>query len=247
MTTDENGRFAFAKVPPGMHRLVRLVKHQDGGRTIWSHQPLEEVEIRSGETTQVTVGGASYSVTARLRWPQDLKRDPAWTVNASLHTSVPPPPEDARTNPQALAEWQALPAVKAAMRNMRHFALTENAEGVFSAEDIPSGQYTFAVSVFEPPTAPGPVTMHARGDAPVNIPSDPPSGTVDVGRYPEARAVTCCIASSRSAVRRGFTKLGFAGFSPGRSYGLPRRLAFAMLLSLLKKYDHDCEPRLKPS
>lgn len=181
VTTDENGHFAFAKVPPGTHRLVRLVKQQDGRRTIWSHQPLEEVEIRPGETTQVTVGGASYSVTVRLRWPQDLKRDPAWTVNASLHTSVPPPPEDARTNPQALGEWQALPEVKAALRNMRHFALTENAEGVFSVEDIPSGQYTFAVSVFEPAPAPGLLTMHARGDAPVNIPSDPPSGTLDVG------------------------------------------------------------------
>ena len=56
VTTDENGHFTFSQVPPGKHRLVRLIQEGIGSLTMWSHRPLEEVEIRPGETTRVTVG-----------------------------------------------------------------------------------------------------------------------------------------------------------------------------------------------
>ena len=181
VTTDENGRFAFPQVPPGKHRLVRLVQQNSVPQAGWLLRFLEEVEIRPGETTQVTVGGSSYNVTARLRWPQELKRDPSWKVSASIRTPSPLPPESAMGNAQALAAWRAIPEVKAALTNMRHFPLTENVDGTFSVEDVPAGEYRFSAAVFETPGMAGPMTMHARAEASVTVPSDPPSGTVDLG------------------------------------------------------------------
>ena len=58
--TDANGRFVFAQVPPGQHKLMELVPEPGtAGSKSWSHQPLVEVEVRPGETATVTVGGAN--------------------------------------------------------------------------------------------------------------------------------------------------------------------------------------------
>jgi RNA polymerase sigma factor (sigma-70 family) len=179
--TDENGRFTFPQVPPGKHQLIRLVPLQNATVTGWSHQPLEELEIRPGETTRVTVGGSTYRVTARLSWPQGLDRKPSWTITASLNTALPAPPKELAGDAQALSAWQALPEVKAAMAKMRHFSLEQEAEGVFAVEDVPPGEYTFSAVVVEPPATTRPMPVHARAEAQVTVPSDPPSGTLDLG------------------------------------------------------------------
>ena len=58
--TDAAGRFVFAQVPPGQHKLVELVPQSATlGLQSWVHQPLTGVEVRPGETTTVTVGGAN--------------------------------------------------------------------------------------------------------------------------------------------------------------------------------------------
>ena len=120
-------------------------------------------------------------MTARLRWPQGLNRDPSWRVNAWLQTPVPHPPENVLGDTQALTAWQALPEVKAALANRRSFTLAEDADGAFSAEDVPPGEYMFSATVVALAATPGPATIHARAAVSVNVPSDPPSGTVDLG------------------------------------------------------------------
>jgi len=179
--TDESGHFAFPQVPPGKHRLMRRIEHKYGSQTAWSHQPLEEVEIRPGETTQVTVGGSTCSVAVRVRWPQELARDPAWKLTASLQSPQPRPPQEALGNPQALAAWVALPEVKAALSKARHFPLTENADGSFSAEEVPAGDYVLSAAVFEPKATQGPAAIHARAETAVTIPANATTATVDLG------------------------------------------------------------------
>ena len=181
VTTDENGRFAFPQVPPGKHRLTRLAPLKGGPATGWSLEPLQEVEIRPGETTQVTIGGSSHHVAARLRWPQELNRDPSWKVSASLRTPLPRPPENAVGNAQALAAWQALPEVQAALTNMRHFPLEKTPTELSRRRLFQRENTCFLSQLFDSPTAAGPVKMHARAEASVTVPSDPPSGTVDLG------------------------------------------------------------------
>lgn len=60
--TDAQGRFAFAQVPPGNHELILLVPGKDDtGGTYWMHQPLQEVAIRPGQTTTVSVGDGNQA------------------------------------------------------------------------------------------------------------------------------------------------------------------------------------------
>lgn len=184
--TGSDGHFVFAQVPPGKHKLVRLVqeKGMPGGTsgTVWTHMPLLDVEIRPGETTTVTVGGANYRVTAHLRWPADLKREANWRVFAAIHTPFSsPPPADAMNNPQALAAWQAMPEVKAALANMRQYPLTETAGDVLLAEDVPAGSFVLSVSVIQLPEKAGQTKLWAQAEVPVSVPADPPSGTLDLG------------------------------------------------------------------
>lgn len=181
ITTDESGHFVFPQVPPGKHRLMRLVESKLGTQTAWTHQPLEEVEIRPGETTQLTVGGSSFSVVVRLRRPQEINRDPALQLHAMLQSPMTQPPAEAMGNPQALAAWAALPEVKEALSKARYFQLKENADGTFSAEEVPAGNYVLSATAFVPQTTPGPLSIRARLEASVTVSSNGPTTTVDLG------------------------------------------------------------------
>jgi len=60
-TTDADGHFSFAKVPPGQFQLFST-----------------NVVVRSGQTTTVTLRANAVSV--RLRWPDELPRQANWPV-----------------------------------------------------------------------------------------------------------------------------------------------------------------------
>ena len=184
--TDDEGHFTFAKVPPGNHKLVRLVpeKQSYNGQpeTVWSHHPLLDVTIRSGQTTTVTIGESTYTVKAHLRWPAGLQRQANWTVGGAIGTPFPHPPDNALSDPQALAAWRAQPEVKAALAKMRQYTLTESDDGTLVAEDVPAGDdYTMIVNVFGPSTTNGIVKPLASARVPVTVPADPPAGTLDLG------------------------------------------------------------------
>lgn len=183
--TDRDGRFVFPQVPPGQHRLVRLVPEKGlpgmSSGTVWSHQPLLEVDIHPGDTTTVTIGGTSYTVRARLQWPAGLPRETNWRVMGSVETPVTLAPTDTRNNPQALAAWRNLPEVKAAFANHRSFPFTETTDGTWVAEDVPAGNYVLFVGAVEPGETAGQFKQGARAEVPVVVPADPPSGVLDLG------------------------------------------------------------------
>jgi protocatechuate 3,4-dioxygenase beta subunit len=185
--TDSEGRFAFSKVPPGKHRLVRVITDKESGTSSWSSDhPLSEVVIRSGETTVVTIGGSNYCVIARLKWPVELSPGTNAHVFASIHTTpgLTPPP-DALNNPQALAAWRALPEVKADLANRHYYGMTQKADGTWAADDVLPGSYTMTVSIFRqmPAEAGGPKTL-ANAEVLLTVPADPPTGTLDLGEIP---------------------------------------------------------------
>jgi RNA polymerase sigma factor (sigma-70 family) len=186
--TDRDGAFAFPRVPPGRHSLVRLLVEPHGNSTggqIWTHSSLGSVEIAPGETTTVVIGAAVYTVTARLEWPEGVRREDHWEVRAWLTTPVPPVPPDVQEDRALLAAWFRQPEVRAAVANRQHFQLSESMDGIWVAEDVPPGEYRLGVSAFESTEAGGQLIMHAQvSDIPVSVPDDPPTGILDLGLIP---------------------------------------------------------------
>jgi RNA polymerase sigma factor (sigma-70 family) len=182
--TDSEGRFAFSKVPPGKHRLVRVTTDKDTGASSWSSDhPLMEVVIRPGETTVVTIGGSNYCVIAHLHWPAGLNPGTNAHVFASIrNTPWLTPPPDALNNPQALAAWRTQPEVKADLANRRYYNMTQKADGSWVADDVLPSSYTMTVSIFRqvPAEAGQPKTL-ATAEVPLTVPADPPTGKLDLG------------------------------------------------------------------
>jgi hypothetical protein len=63
---------------------------------------------------------------------------------------------------------------------MRHYQLKETSEGIFTAENVPPGEYVATVVANEASTN-GIPRIVARIELPVTVPADPPSGTLDLG------------------------------------------------------------------
>ncbi len=175
--TDKDGRFVFPKVPPGKHTLYRLPQVHPVvlGGVGFMPLPVANVEVRSGDTTTVTVGASTYTVTARLRWPAELKRGANWVVRAWLQT---PSPKSLKAAAQSVQQLQA------ALATMRQYPLNEQADGTLTAEDVPAGSYVLVANVLEGNSADAPVKMAAEAGTQVTVPAEPPSGTLDVGEVP---------------------------------------------------------------
>ena len=174
--TDEEGHFVFPRVPSGKHTVAQFIADRPNTRDA----PMEDAEIRPGETTTVNIGVSNYVVTARIRWPANLQRETDWQVSALLSTPFPARPAETRNNPQALAAWRARPEIQSATANTRQYQLTENPENVFTTENVAPGEYTLNVFVVGSGTAGGRPNK-ARAQVPVTVPAGPIGGTLDIG------------------------------------------------------------------
>lgn len=176
--TDADGRFVFEKVPPGQHRLVRL---QQFGESGWSHVPLKEVDIESGETTIVELGTSGYVVTAHLSWPATLKREPSWQVFASIHTPFPQLPPEVSKDPEALAAWRSKPEIQSLIANAQSYPLTENSNGTWTAEDVFAGDYELSVRALGNGGEGEGTVVQANLTVPITVPAEPALGALDLG------------------------------------------------------------------
>jgi len=181
VTTDSEGKFNFPRVPWGRLQLIRLVVTEEGVHKSWIHAPLQTVKVRPGETATVTVGNSGYSIAARLRWPTGVKLDATMRFQGSLRTAFPKPPEAVMKNPEAFEQWAQLPEIRALQKSMRSYVCSINAEGVVTAEDVSPGKYQLGVGYFSTPSDPNSTPVGFEGATEVNIPADPPTGTVDLG------------------------------------------------------------------
>ncbi len=171
--TDADGRFVFPMVPAGVHKLNRLVPAQPAG---FAHMPLEDVEIRPGETTTVTLGGKGYTVTARLRFPEGYATGSTGQIMTMLQTAPPESLLAALRDPQAAAALQDSPEAKEYARTAKHFQMSQSASGVLSAENIPAGKYMlFAMAVGKAGDG------GLSGQATFTVPEEPVNGSLDLG------------------------------------------------------------------
>jgi RNA polymerase sigma factor (sigma-70 family) len=149
---DENGHFTFPTVPPGN---LTLSKWSSRGTRRAAPNALAEVVIQPGETKTMAVG--AYNVTARLRWPEGIKREAGWSILAYyLQTQIagPTPPGH---------------------------RLTETPDGALAAEDLVPGSYLVKVSIAGPPGSDGLAETLLRAELPFTVPAEPSNGTLDLG------------------------------------------------------------------
>jgi hypothetical protein len=159
-TTDQEGHFAFDKVPAG--EFVLSVESR-----AW--QKLDQPTVRAlqtpvtvspGESQTVLLGTNGRSVLARLR--ADFSGAmPAWTnALAILSRDVAVRPEPARSDYLSNASHMAArfrythdPTVLAALREARSHVGEVNADGTAIFHDIPAGRYVLEVKLFNESSA----------------------------------------------------------------------------------------------
>jgi hypothetical protein len=171
--TDGDGHFLFPRVPPGRQVLVRT---RPAGGTV----SLSEVDVRGGETGNLTVNYSLQTVVAHARWPVELKRQAGWQLRGQL-TNIPLPPRETRGNADALAAWRAKPEVATAYEHLRVYVLKEATDSTMQADDVTPGTYTLLLLATD--SSAGGRRTAASAEARVTVPFDPPGGTIDLGEF----------------------------------------------------------------
>jgi len=185
VTTDAQGRFTFAKVPPVRLKLIRLIPSlQSDGAKSWSHKLLTEMDVRPGETTQIELGKSDRTVVLRLRWPDGWQLQPGWRLGATICTPVPLPPPELRTNPPALLQWQRRPDNQAAFASAHFFSLKQADDGSWKAEEVTPGDYVVRAFVTDTNAPASADNLVARFEAAVVVAEEPSGGVLDLGELP---------------------------------------------------------------
>ena len=163
--SDEQGRFVFEKVPPGLRQLARYLKPQSRpglGPIGLSHTML--VDVKAGQTTRVRLGGDGRAITgrmvaSRIESPLDWQWDIHQFKTKVRQPNLPPPPKyDAfasqeeffkattAVNAQHDAFWSSEEG-KALQLAVREFTPIFNPDGSFRIDDVPPGAYELTVKV----------------------------------------------------------------------------------------------------
>jgi hypothetical protein len=135
--TDEQGRFVFAKIPAGRMRLWRRVNSEPvNGVWSWEDIPLKQLEVRSGETTTVLLGGNTYRFSGKAVWPAEIPLEQQPPLHVVLMAPGTPP--------------------DAAYHNKPTYGFTilsQGPDGVWAGKNLVAGNYT--LRVLGAATAPG--------------------------------------------------------------------------------------------
>src|SRR5205823_1150002 len=152
--TDKEGRFTLDRGPPGK-AAVALGVHtgqSQFGTTHSGFTQMQKIDVKAGETAQVTIGGTGRPVVGRVNVPAELTGKFSWAdVSASVSSRAdfhpPALPEDydqmdqaARTKFQQ--EWAKSPeyqAYRKAMGDRRYFTVKVEPDGSFRCDDVPAG------------------------------------------------------------------------------------------------------------
>lgn len=145
--TDANGRFSFERLPPGQYVVSRLIDLHPGreGETGQSHEA--RVDVRPNTRGSVVLGTEGRPVIARLKTSVPVA-DLDWTpvLPRLVRNSVQPAP--IRSDYPNAAAFQRASALHESALSKHYGTVTP--DGVFRAEDVPAGEYTFHVVVFKP-------------------------------------------------------------------------------------------------
>jgi len=179
--TDAQGHLTFEALPPGKHKLTRVVPFKFSETySGWTTTDKVPFEIRPGETTSLNLDNLEHTVTAHVQWPTGVQQQPQWTVNAVLN-NMPVIPLEVRTNPVAMMAYTRTPEFRAARENGHAYQAKLIGENQYSADEVQPGNYTFAVIVYEVTGTNTPPKQIAEAEAPVSVPNEQTPGPIDAG------------------------------------------------------------------
>jgi RNA polymerase sigma factor (sigma-70 family) len=174
--TDNQGQFAYPKVPSGRLTLVQLIPEKGPEPKTWSHYPLTDVEVQPNETARLTIGGEDRRFSLVLRWPENLKPGPDWKIYVSLQSLLRPIP-GAADPAEAFERARRIPGAT------RTTILLQNPDDTWSASNVAPGDYTVEARVVRIGADQRP-DLHALGRTSVSIASDGSSLPVELGEIP---------------------------------------------------------------
>jgi uncharacterized GH25 family protein len=145
-TSDAEGKFTFEKVPPGEAQVVRLIKTSERS---WMHSHNTTVSVTSGQTTRVSFGEEGAVIKGQVRFEVSPTEGEPITFNGNLNKKLPDVQHNFATPEEANAfyksdEW------KERMKQMKYYGVAINADGSFSVDSIPPGEYTLSVNATKP-------------------------------------------------------------------------------------------------
>jgi hypothetical protein len=136
-TTDADGRFSFARVPPGQATIGRVIPI---GNHALATTRNAVVEVQPGERVRIVVGGTGRAIIGRLVIPAGANKGRAW-FDGSCQVEL----RVVETDGPELGERPN------AGRNLhRGRPATIAADGSFRCDDVPAGDYEVVVQVYEP-------------------------------------------------------------------------------------------------
>jgi beta-lactamase regulating signal transducer with metallopeptidase domain/thiol-disulfide isomerase/thioredoxin len=132
LRTDEHGAFSFDRVIPGAATVSRVVITEFGRSS--QHAPgwTQQIDVRSNETTAVTIGGTGQPVIGRVELDRQPELPVDWTSN----------------EPATIDKWDV-----AKDERTGDFRCIGNIDrhGRFDIPDVPPGDYRLSIPVNNPP------------------------------------------------------------------------------------------------
>lgn len=177
-TTDDQGKFTMEKIPPGDGAIVRLISTSPNS---WTHSDSTSVNVKSGETTQVSLGDNGAVIVGSIRYDNPPTNAAALDFEGGL--SMPMPERPAFNSPDDAKAYYQSPVWKALMKLRKNYTIEIKPDGTFTADDIAPGNYTLNIGVrmggerqWEHPPL-------AQGSTQVTVPdSFNPTTPIDVGQ-----------------------------------------------------------------
>ena len=146
--SDEQGRFVFAHVPPG---IVRIELKQPTTANSWSYLELVTTNVEAGRTNMVQINLEGRPVTGHLQRSADLTNDVDLTqFQISLQPDVlGPKVPDEMDSPEKVQkwyqDWTKTDAGRKYLEAMRKRSqLQVKADGTFHANTVAPGKYNLA-------------------------------------------------------------------------------------------------------
>jgi hypothetical protein len=143
--TDDQGRFSFDFVPPGKHRLYRMIRMTRGS----SSGLVKVVEIKPGETATVKLGGVGRPVRGRIKFKNPYVEIEWQKGHYRAHTVHPPRPANLGT-PEEFKAWRQRDEVQRAFDSIRSHPMFFSEDGSFRIEEMLPGQYQFSIWIHDP-------------------------------------------------------------------------------------------------
>jgi peroxiredoxin/protocatechuate 3,4-dioxygenase beta subunit len=152
VTTDAQGHFTFAQVPPG---TIRIELKQPMAANSWTYQELQSVEVQPGGTNNLQINLQGRAVKGQLKRDTDLAADVDLSkFNLMLQPDVPQPtvPEglDQEQTQKWYQDWMKTDAGRKFVAAMsKRSQLQVKVDGTFSADTVAPGKYKLSGNLWK--------------------------------------------------------------------------------------------------